>query len=127
MPPPFREFWGWFAFVVLSGSSTVLVVCTTPKGDDVWTWLASVIRGVEPLWIGSAILVYTVTEGYIMLADSFKRKLVAKYRQEGRQEGRQEVLTQLDNLPSNPTTEDIQRVIAETRRIMNGEHHQAAS
>ena len=118
MPPPFREFWGWLAFVVLSGLSTVLVVFTTPRNDDVWAGGASVLRGVEPLWIGSAILVYAATEGYIMLADSFRKKVLAL----GRQEGRREVLTQLDNLPSDPTPEDIQQVITETRRKVNDEH-----
>ena len=84
--PVFREFWGWAAFAALAIAGLTTAVATT-EWTGPWDFAIAVGRKVEPLWVSSAILVYTVTEGVGMLANAFARKLRAKYLAEGKAEG----------------------------------------
>ena len=84
--PVFREFWGWAAFAALAIAGLVAAIATT-EWDGAWDFAISVGHKVEPLWVSSAILVYTVVEGVGMLANAFARKLRAKYIAEGKAEG----------------------------------------
>ena len=84
--PLFRTFWGWAAFTVLVVVSLAAVVATT-EGDGLWDFAINVGHRVEPLWIGSAILVYTVMEGVAMLAEAFLRKRFEQGEAKGRAEG----------------------------------------
>ena len=83
--PLFRTFWGWAAFTVLVVVSLAAVVATT-EGDGLWDFAINVGHRVEPLWIGSAILVYTVMEGVAMLAEAFLRKRFEQGEAKGRAE-----------------------------------------
>ena len=84
--PVFREFWGWAAFAVLAIAGLATVVATT-EWNGFRDFALAVGHKVEPLWVSSAILVYTVTEGVAMLANAFARKLRAKYMAEGEAKG----------------------------------------
>ena len=87
--PVFREFWGWAAFAALAIAGLVAAIATT-EWNGAWDFAISVGHKVEPLWVSSAFLVYTVVEGVGMLANAFARKLRAKYIAEGRAQGKAE-------------------------------------
>ena len=117
--PVFREFWGWAAFVALAIAGLATAVATTEwsgPGD----FVTAVGRKVEPLWVSSAILVYTVTEGVGMLANAFARKLRAKYLAEGRAEGEAKSLSAVEEVARRQgmELEDIRRMIEEVRGIV---------
>ena len=121
--PVFREFWGWAAFAVLAIAGLATVVATT-EWNGFWDFAIAVGHKVEPLWVSSAILVYTVTEGVAMLANAFARKLRAKYMAEGEAKG--EARGEAKGLSAveeaarrqGMDLEDIRRVIEEARGIV---------
>ena len=129
--PVFREFWGWAAFAVLAIAGLATVVATT-EWNGFWDFAIAVGHKVEPLWVSSAILVYTVTEGVAMLANAFARKLRAKYMAEGEAKGvakgvaRGEARGEAKGLSAveqaarrqGMDLEDIRRVIEEARGIV---------
>jgi hypothetical protein len=121
--PVFREFWGWAAFAVLAVASLLTVALTT-EWNGVWDFTIAVGHRVEPLWVSSAILVYTVTEGVAMLAKAFDRKLRAKYmaegKAEGKAEGEAETLSALQEAAKRRGADlaEIQDVIEEARKIV---------
>ena len=117
--PVFREFWGWAAFAVLAVASLLTVALTTER-NGVWDFAIAVGHKVEPLWVSSAILVYTVTEGVAMLAKAFDRKLRAKYMAEGEAKGEAKGLSAVEQAAKQQgmDPEEIQRVIEEARRIV---------
>ena len=121
--PVFREFWGWAAFAALAIAGLVAAIATTePSG--VWDFAIAVGHKVEPLWVSSAILVYTVAEGVAMLAKAFDRKLRAKYmaegKAEGKAEGEAETLSAVQEAAKRRGTDlaEIQGVIEEARKIV---------
>ena len=75
--PIFREFWGWAAFAVLALAS-LLIAAVETEWNGYGGYALEVGRKVQPMWLSAAILVYTVTEGIVMLADAYKRKSEAK-------------------------------------------------
>jgi hypothetical protein len=112
--PIFRELWGWAAFVILAIASLILVVLTTPSGK-IWQVLYEVLRKVEPLWVGSAILVYTVTEGSTLIGESFKRKMYTA--------GQDKALDAVEKaLVRERNAEDARRIIKQAREIMRGDN-----
>ncbi len=125
--PVFREFWGWAAFAVLAVAGLATVVATT-EWNGFWDFAIAVGHKVEPLWVSSAILVYTVTEGVAMLANAFARKLRAKYMAEGEAKGeaKGEARGEAKGLSAveeaarrqGMDLEDIRRVIEEARGIV---------
>ena len=117
--PVFREFWGWAAFAVLAVASLLTVALTT-EWNGVWDFTIAVGHRVEPLWVSSAILVYTVTEGVAMLAKAFDRKLRAKYMAEGEAKGEAKGLSAVEQAAKQQgmDPEEIQRVIEEARKIV---------
>ena len=117
--PVFREFWGWAAFAVLAVASLLTVALTT-EWNGVWDFAIAVGHRVEPLWVSSAILVYTVTEGVAMLAKAFDRKLRAKYMAEGEAKGEAKGLSAVEQAAKQQgmKPEEIQRVIEEARKIV---------
>ena len=72
--PIFREFWAWVIFIALASFSTASAIISADKSGDFWGDLTAIGHEVEPLWIGSAILAYTFTEGATVLADTLKKK-----------------------------------------------------
>ena len=104
--PIFREFWGWAVFVGLASASLIVVIFTVPAKGSFWEILIAAGHKVEPLWVGSAILAYTITEGYAMLADSFRRKMFNA----GKAEERKALLRVLDKNPDKSATE-IRRIL----------------
>ena len=120
--PVFREFWGWAAFAALAIVGLVTAVATT-EWNGSWDFVTAVGRKVEPLWVSSAILVYTVTEGVGMLANAFARKLRAKYIAEGKAEGiavgKTEGMAAVEEAARRQgmDLEDIRRMIQEARDI----------
>ena len=117
--PVFREFWGWAVFGVLALAGLLIAVVET-EWNGFGGYVIDVGRKVQPLWISAAILVYTVTEGIVMLAEAFKRKLHARYRAEGIAEG-------VDNMQAavkqaaerqGADLEATQRLIEEAREIV---------
>ena len=133
--PVFREFWGWAAFAVLAIAGLATVVATT-EWNGFWDFALAVGHKVEPLWVSSAILVYTVTEGVAMLANAFARKLRAKYMAEGEAKGeakgeaRGEAKGAAKGLSAveqaarrqGMDREDIRRMIEEARGIVQNGH-----
>ena len=117
--PVFREFWGWAAFAVLAIAGLATVVATT-EWNGFWDFALAVGHKVEPLWVSSAILVYTVTEGVAMLANAFARKLRAKYMAEGEAKGEAKGLSAVEQAARRQgmDLEDIRRVIEEARGIV---------
>jgi hypothetical protein len=121
--PVFREFWGWAAFAVLAIAGLATVVATT-EWNGFWDFAIAVGHKVEPLWVSSAILVYTVAEGVAMLAKAFDRKLRAKYmaegKAEGKAEGEAETLSALQEAAKRRGADlaEIQDVIEEARKIV---------
>ena len=121
--PVFREFWGWAAFAALAIAGLAAVVATTER-NGVWDFAIAVGHKVEPLWVSSAILVYTVAEGVAMLAKAFDRKLRAKYmaegRVEGKAEGEAETLSAVQEAAKRRGADlaEIQGVIEEARKIV---------
>ena len=129
--PVFREFWGWAAFAVLAIVGLAIAVATT-EWNGFQDFTIAVGRKVEPLWVSSAILVYTVAEGVAMLAKAFDRKLRAKYLAEGEAKGeakgeaRGEAKGEARGLSAveqaakrqGMDLEDIRRVIEEAREIV---------
>ena len=117
--PVFREFWGWAAFAALAIAGLVAAVATTER-SGVWDFAIAVAHKVEPLWVSSAILVYTVVEGVAMLAKAFDRKLRAKYMAEGKAEGEAETLSAVQEAAKRRGTDlaEIQGVIEEARKIV---------
>ena len=113
--PIFREFWGWIVFVGLASASLIVVIFTVPAKGSFWEILIAAGHKVEPLWVGSAILAYTITEGYTMLADSFRRKMFNA----GKAEERKAFLRVLDANPDKSA--------AEIRRILEGSSPAAGS
>ena len=131
--PVFRELLGWSMFAILALSSLGAVTyreVARETGDSAWDTILSIGRGVEPLWIVSAIAVYTATEGWIMIAEAFKKKMMEygrrmgweeglqEGRQAGRQEGRQEVRSALlQVIEANPdrtyTAEELEHMVDE--------------
>ena len=109
--PVFRELWAWAAFAVLAVAGLAVVVATT-EWNGFWDFLIAVGHKVEPLWVSSAILVYTVTEGAAMLAMAFDRKLRAKYRAEGLSAAEEAARRQ------GLSPEEIQRIVDEARKIV---------
>lgn len=123
--PIFRELWGWGAFSLLAVVSLIAAICTS-DWSFTWGYLIVVGQKVEPLWIGSAILVYTSTEGFTMLADSFKRKQFAAGEAKGEAKGQAKTLSAIEEmLKRDRTPEDVQRIIDETREIMRQGGHKA--
>ena len=121
--PVFREFWGWAVFGVLALAGLLIAVVET-EWNGFGGYVIDVGRKVQPLWISAAILVYTVTEGIVMLAEAFKRKLHAKYRAEGVAEGE---VRGVDNMQAavrqvaerrGMDPEATQRLIEEAREIV---------
>ena len=125
--PVFREFWGWAAFAVLAIVGLAIAVATT-EWNGFQDFTIAVGRKVEPLWVSSAILVYTVAEGVAMLAKAFDRKLRAKYLAEGEAKGEAigEAKGEARGLSAveqaakrqGMDLEDIRRVIEEAREIV---------
>ena len=117
--PVFRELWGWAAFAVLAIAGLATAVATT-EWNGFWDFAIDVGHEVEPLWVSSAILVYTVSEGGAMLAKAFDRKLRAKYRAEGKAEGEAEgiaaVAKAIEQQGLSP--EEIQDAIKQARKII---------
>ena len=75
--PVFREFWGWAAFAVLALASLLIAALET-EWNGYGDYALEIGRKVQPMWVTAAILVYTVMEGIVMLADAYKRKSEAK-------------------------------------------------
>ena len=117
--PVFREFWGWAAFAVLAIAGLAVVVATT-EWNGFLDFVIAVGHKVEPLWVSSAILVYTATEGVAMLAKAFDRKLKAKYVEEGEAKGETNSMSAVEEAARRQglSPEDIQRVIEEARKIV---------
>ena len=117
--PVFREFWGWAAFAALAIAGLVAAVVTTER-NGVWDFAIAVAHKVEPLWVSSAILVYTVVEGVAMLAKAFDRKLRAKYMAEGKAEGEAETLSAVQEAAKRRGADlaEIQGVIEEASKIV---------
>ncbi len=117
--PVFREFWGWAAFAALAIVGLVAAIATT-EWDGAWDFAISVGHKVEPLWVSSAILVYTVVEGVGMLANAFARKLRAKYIAEGKAEGEATTLSAVQEAARRRGADpaEIQGVIEEARKIV---------
>ena len=107
--PIFRELWGWAAFIILAIVSLVAAILTTPN-TGAWGTLVGLGHKVEPLWIGSAILAYTITEGYTMLADTVKRKLYAAGEVAGKAEEREAIMRVINANPGK-TAEELRRLI----------------
>ena len=133
--PVFREFWGWAAFAALAIAGLVAAIATT-EWHGAWDFAISVGHKVEPLWVSSAILVYTVVEGVGMLANAFARKLREKYlaegeakgeakgKAEGRAEGEAATLSAVQEAAKRRGADlaDIQGVIEEAREIVRNGH-----
>ena len=85
--PIFREFWAWVIFIALASFSTASAIISADKSGDFWGDLTAIGQRVEPLWIGSAILAYTFTEGATVLADTLKKKQYNAGMAKGRTEG----------------------------------------
>ncbi len=93
--PIFREFWAWVIFIALAAFGTASAIISADKSGNFWKDLTTIGREVEPLWIGAAILAYTLTEGATVIADTVKKKLYnagmaageAKGEAKGRTEG----------------------------------------
>jgi hypothetical protein len=90
-----------------------VVIFTVPyKGF--WQTLITGGHKVEPLWIGSAILAYTITEGYTMLADTVKRKLYAAGEVAGKAEERRAIM-QIINANPGKSAEEIRQLLEKER------------
>ena len=126
--PIFRELWGWALFVALATASLAVAIAKTGRGGDILEDLIAVGHRVEPLWVGSAILSYTITEGVTMLAEAFKRKQYAAGRAAGKVEGEAEgeakgeakTLSAIKEVASKRdwATEDVQRMIDDVQEVM---------
>ena len=118
--PIFRELWGWALFVALATASLAVAIAKTGRGGDILEDLIAVGHRVEPLWVGSAILSYTITEGVAMLAESFKRKQYAAGKAEGEAEGEAKTLSAIKEVASKHdwATEDVQRMIDDVQEVM---------
>ena len=85
-------------FIALATFGTASAIISADKSGNFWKDLTTIGREVEPLWIGAAILAYTLTEGATVIADTLRKKQYdagmaageAKGRTEGRAEGRTE-------------------------------------
>ena len=128
--PVFRELWGWAVFAVLAIASLLIVAFDT-EWSGFYDFVIAVGHKVEPLWVSSAILVYTGAEGYAMLAKAFDRKLRAKYMAEGEAEGKAkgeaQTLSAVQRAAERRgmSPEDIEGVIDEAREIVrNGQGRQ---
>ena len=116
--PIFREFWAWVIFIALASFSTASAIISADKSGDFWGDLTAIGHEVEPLWIGSAILAYTFTEGATVLADTLKKKQynagMAKGKAEGRTEGRTEAheyWIRMLNAHPDKTAAEIRRMV----------------
>ena len=107
--PVFRELWGWSLFVGFAALSTVAVVCTTPPGNF-WQVLITGGHKVEPLWIASAILAYTIREGANMLAERYLQRRFIEGKSEGRREERKAIMRVINANPGK-TTEELRRLL----------------
>ena len=124
--PIFREFWAWVIFIALASFSTASAIISADKSGDFWGDLTAIGHEVEPLWIGSAILACTFTEGATVLADTLKKKQynagmakgeavgIAKGKAEGRTEGRTEAheyWIRMLNAHPDKTAAEIRRMV----------------
>ncbi len=117
--PVLREFWVWALFTVLAllslGAVTYREVALRTE-DGAWDTIIAIGRDVQPLWVASAIAVYTITEGWTMLAEAFKKKLREYDRKEGRQEERAEILRIMEAHPGRAfTAEELRRLLDEQK------------
>ena len=97
-------------FVLFAAISLVAVIITTPNTGGFWNVLVVVGQKVEPLWIVSAILAYTLREGANMLAE----KYLERRFNEGKAEGKAEVLLDIRRAAErgNLTQEDVERILS---------------
>ena len=117
--PVFRELWVWALFAVLAllslGAVAYREVALRTEGGA-WDIAIAIGRGVEPLWVAAAIAVYTVTEGWTMLAEAFKRKMREYGREEGRQEEREAIFRVIEANPGRAfTAEELRKLVDEQR------------
>ena len=125
--PIFREFWAWVIFIGLAAFGTAAAIISADKSGGLWEDLVAIGHAVEPLWVGSAILAYTLTEGATMIADTLKRKQYeagiikgkAEGKAQGKAEGKAETFASLLKAAAGKeslTLEDIQRIVDNSRQ-----------
>ena len=108
--PIFREFWAWVIFIALASFSTASAIISADKSGDFWGDLTAIGQRVEPLWIGSAILAYTFTEGATVLADTLKKKQYNAGKAKGRTEANESWMQMLNAHPDK-TAAEISRMV----------------
>ncbi len=117
--PIFRELSAWAQFVVLALLSLGVVAYREVAlriEDGAWDTIIAIGRDVQPLWVASAIAVYTITEGWTMLAEAFKKKLREYDRQKGVEEGEDRVIRIIETNPGRALTpEEIRRLLDEQK------------
>ena len=113
--PIFRSFWGWIAFALLAIAGLAVAVATT-EWDGSWGFVIAVGHNVEPIWVSAAILVYTVTEGVAMIAESFLRKRFEQGKAEGEAKGIAAAAKAAER--RGLTADEIERVVEEAREII---------
>ena len=117
-------------FYTLATGGFVLVLFNEvgERTDDSWvSTLANVGFGLGWVVIVAGAIAYTGMEAFNMLAERYARRQREEGREEGRQEVRQEVrekvfdrLAGLERLPPEERLAEIDRLIAEAQRAMNG-------
>ncbi len=117
--PIFRELYAWALFLALALLSLGVVTyreVAVQTGDGAWDTIVAIGRDVQPLWVVSAIAVYTMTEGWTMLAEAFKKKLREYDRQKGLEEGRADVLRIMEAHPGRAfTAEELRKLLDEQK------------
>ncbi len=121
--PILRELWVWALFTVLALLSLGVVTyreIALRTGDGAWDTIVAIGRDVQPLWVASAIAVYTITEGWTMLAEAFKKKLREYDLQKGMQKGREEERAAIFRIiEANPgrafTAEELRKLVDEQK------------
>ena len=128
--PKANEAWYLIVFYTLATGGFVLVLFNEvgERTDDSWvSTLANVGFGLGWVVIVAGAIAYTGMEAFNMLAERYARRQREEGREEGRQEVRQEVrekvfdrLAGLERLPPEERLAEIDRLIAEAQRAMNG-------
>ena len=120
--PVFRELWGWVAFAVVAATSLWIVaykeITEASSKDSAWDTVISIGQGVEPLWVVAAIAVFTVKEGWAMIAESFLKKQEAKGMDKMERAVLDAVAKQVSNANLEERMAEITSLLAAARRIV---------
>ena len=108
--PIFRELWSWAIFVILAIYWATAAIISTDKSGDLWQVSTDIGQKVSPLWIASAIAVYTIAQGCDMLAERYLRRRYNEGKAEGEAKANEYWRRMLDAYPDK-TAAEIRRMV----------------